>query len=86
MKTLTVDEAVKGLGHWVELAVAGEQILIRKGNAVVELRPTQPTVAKQTPREALRSLQQNAHLTTEQANAFLREVHEERLAADVRAK
>ena len=86
MKTLTVDEAVKGLGHWVELAVAGEQILIRKGDAVVELRPAQSAVAKQNPREALRSLQQNAHLTMEQANAYLREVHEERLAADDRAK
>jgi hypothetical protein len=86
MKTLTVDEAVKGLGHWVELAVAGEQIQIRKGNAVVELRPTQPlSMAKpipRTPREALLSLQQNAHLTMEEADTYLRQVHEERLAAD----
>src|SRR4051812_33753401 len=94
MKTLSVDEAVKGLGHWVELAVAGEQIQIRQGNAVVELRPTQSSAveaarriaARSTPREALQSLQQNAHLSMEQADAYLREVHEERLAVDDRAK
>jgi hypothetical protein len=88
MKTLTVDEAVKGLGHWVELAVAGEQIQIRKGDAIVELHPSQPvsTAARLSPREALRSLQQHSHLTLEQADAYLHEVREERLAADGRAK
>jgi hypothetical protein len=87
MKTLTVDEAVKGLGHWVELAVAGEQIQIRQGNSVVELRPTQlanPTT--RSPLEALSSLQRNAHLTMDQAHAYLRDVSDERLAADDRLK
>ena len=42
MKTLTVEEAVAGLGGWLERALAGEQIQIRKGDAVVELRPTHP--------------------------------------------
>ena len=42
MKTLTVEEAVAGLGLWVERALAGEQIQIRKGDAVIELRPARP--------------------------------------------
>ncbi len=41
MKTLTVEEATPGLGRLVELALAGEQIRIRKGSGVVELRPAQ---------------------------------------------
>jgi len=88
MKTLTVEEAVAGLGRWVERALAGEQIQIRKGDAVVELRPTQPAqsgVAEAlSPREALRRLQEEARLKPEQAEQYLREVREERLAAEDR--
>jgi hypothetical protein len=86
MKTLTVEEATPGLGRLVELALAGEQIQIRKGNGVVELRPAQSsqTADKEqlTPREALRRLQEEGQLTPQQAEAYLSEVHEERLAAD----
>ena len=61
MKTLTVEEASSGLGRLVDLALAGEQIQIRKGENVVELRPTQDLQAvnggQVTPREALRRLQ-----------------------------
>ena len=86
MKTLTVEEATPGLGRLVELALAGEQIQIRRGNGVVELRPTQTcqTMVKEqsTPREALRRLQEEARLTPRQAEAYLSEAHEERLATD----
>lgn len=86
MKTLTVEEASSGLGRLVDLALAGEQIQIRKGENVVELRPTQDLQAvnggQVTPREALRRLQGDACLTTEQAEHYLRELREERLAAE----
>jgi hypothetical protein len=84
MKRLTVEEATPGLGRLVELALAGEQIQIRKGSGVVELRPAQTsqTAVKEqlTPREALRRLQEEGRLTPQQAEAYLREVREERLA------
>jgi hypothetical protein len=86
MKMLTVEEATSSLDRLVELALAGEQIQIRKGNGVVELRPAQATQIaageKMTPREALRRLQEDARLTPPQAEGYLREVREERLAAE----
>ena len=88
MKTLTVEEATPGLGRLVELALAGEQIRIQKGSGVVELRPAQPTRTvldeRLTPREALQRLQEDAQLTPQQAEAYLRELREERLAAESR--
>jgi len=88
MKTLTVEEAAPGLRRLVELALAGEQIQIREGNGVVELRPAkpaQPVVEDQlTPREALRRLQEEGRLTPEQAERYLREVREEGLATEGR--
>jgi hypothetical protein len=88
MKTLTVEEATPGLGRLVELALAGEQIQIRQGSGVVELRAaqtTQPaTVENLTPREALRSLQEDSRMTPQQAEAYLRELREERLAVENR--
>ena len=77
-----------GLGRWVDQALAGEQIQIRKGDAVVELRPTGPEHAigaeQLSPREALRRMQNEARLQPEQAQQYLREVREERLAAEDR--
>lgn len=88
MKTLTIEEAGAGLARWVERALAGEQIQIRKGDAAVELRPThldRSAGADQlTAREALRRLQEEARLKPEQADQYLRELREERLAADDR--
>ena len=88
MKTLTVEEAGAGLARWVERALAGEQIQIRKGDAVVELRPAHPdrSVGEEqlTAREALRHLQEEARLKPEQAERYLRELREERLAAEDR--
>jgi hypothetical protein len=88
MKTLTVEEATPGLGRLVELALAGEQIQIRKGNGVVELRPTQTSQIaadeKLSPREALRRLQEDARLTPQQAEQYLRELRDERLATESR--
>jgi hypothetical protein len=88
MKTLTVEEATPGLGQLVELALAGEQIRIRKGSGVVELRPAQASQTsvneELTPREALRRLQEEARLTPLQADGYLLELREERLAAESR--
>jgi hypothetical protein len=88
MKMLTVEEATSGLGHLVELALAGEQIQIRNGNGVVELRPARATLSATdenlTAREALRQLQSDAHLTPRQAEEYLHELSEERLAAEIR--
>jgi antitoxin (DNA-binding transcriptional repressor) of toxin-antitoxin stability system len=88
MKTLTVEEAVAGLGRWLDQALAGEQIQIRKGDAVVELRPARPAQSAVTealsPREALRLMQEESRLTREQAEQYLHEVREERLAAEDR--
>lgn len=88
MKTLTIEEAVAGLGRWVERALAGERIQIRKGDAVVELRPARPAAPADTealsPREALRRMQEEARLKPEQAEQYLREVREERVASEDR--
>jgi hypothetical protein len=88
MKTLTVEEASPGLGHLVELALAGEQIQIRKGSGIVELRPAhapKPAVDETlAPREALRLLQEDARMTPQQAENYLRDLREERLAAEDR--
>jgi antitoxin (DNA-binding transcriptional repressor) of toxin-antitoxin stability system len=89
MRTLSLEEAVTGLGRWLELAIAGEDIRIWKGDAVVELRPV-PTSgppsgsARLSPREALRRLQAEARLTPDQAQHYLNEVHDERMAAEAR--
>jgi len=65
MRTLSLEEAVSGLGRWLELAIAGADIRIRKGDAVVELRPlpaSGPPSSNEhlSPREALRRLQAEA--------------------------
>ena len=88
MKTLTVEEAVAGLGRWLDRVLAGEQIQIRKGDGLVELHPARPHQSAVTdqlaPREALRRLQEEARLRPEQAEEYLSEVSEERLAAEDR--
>jgi hypothetical protein len=54
----------------------------------VELRPAQVAQnavdEKLTPREALRLLQEDARMTPQQAEEYLRELREERLAAEGR--
>lgn len=90
VKTLTVEEAKTGLGKWLELAVAGEGIRIRKGDALVEeLRPVSEkdgarTSEQMSPREALRQLQAEARVTPKQAQDYLQELRAERLAAETR--
>jgi len=86
---LSLEEAVSGLWRWLELAIAGEDIRIQKGDAVVELRPVAasgPPSSNESlsPREALRRLQAEARLTPDQAQQYLSEVHDERLAAEAR--
>jgi hypothetical protein len=39
VKILTLQEAASGLATWLQLAAAGERILIRNGDALLELRP-----------------------------------------------
>ncbi len=89
VKTLTVEEAMSGLEKWLELAVAGEGIRIREGDALVELRPVSEkdgagTSEQMSPREALRQLQAEARLTPKQAQDYLQELRAERLAAEAR--
>ena len=83
MKMLTISEAARDLGNWLKQAVAGEDIGIRSDDSVVALRPLPSNWAPKTlsPREALRRLQSEAHLSPAQAESYLREVHAERLAA-----
>jgi len=89
MKTLTVEEATPGLGRLVELALAGEQIQIRKGSGVVELRPAQSAQAAVdealSPRAALRLLQEGARLSPQQAEAYAAELRQERLTDEGRS-
>jgi hypothetical protein len=73
----------------LELAIAGEDIRIGKGNAVVELRPVSasgPLSSDEqfSPREALRCLQTEARLTPDQGQKYLIDVYGERLAAEAR--
>ena len=89
MRTLSLEEAVSGLGRWLERAIAGEDIRIRKGDALVELRPmpaSGPSSSNEplSPRVALRCLQAEARLTPGQAQQYLNEVYDERLAAEAR--
>jgi len=86
MKLLSVSEAAGNLAAWLKQAIAGEEIRIRSDDSVVELRPipSNGTGKKPSPREALKQLQQGAHLTSVQAESYLREVHDERLAAEKR--
>ena len=88
MTALTVEEAGAGLARWVERALAGEQIHICKGDAAVELRPTHSAQSAGkgalSPREALRLMQEESRLTPEEAEQYLREAREERLAAEDR--
>lgn len=91
MRTVTVEEAVSGLGHLLEQVLAGEDIRIRKGDGLVELRPvgvgTAPVPPERlSPREALRCLQRDAQLSPERAQSYLREAHDERQAAEDRQR
>ena len=74
MKTLTISEAARDLANWLKQAVAGEDIGIRSDNTVVALRPLPSDGATNTeplsPREALRKLQQAAHLSPAQAESY----------------
>ncbi len=69
--------------------MGGEQIAIHEGACAVLLQPL-PAAAgssaseRLSPREALRLMQEETRLTPEQAEQYLREVREERLAAEAR--
>ena len=89
MKTLSISEATSDLASWLQQAIAGEEIGIRSGNAVVVLRPLSASAngleaEPVSPREALRRLQQDARLTPAQAESYVNEVRAERLAAEGR--
>ena len=84
MKTLTVSETARDLANWLKQAVAGKDIAIHSDDSIVALRPlpSNGVAINLSPREALRRLQQQAHLTPAQAESYLQEVHAERLAAE----
>ena len=86
MKTLSISEAARDLANWLKQAVAGEEIGIQSDDTVVALHPLHPDAPAKagslSPREALRQLQQAAHLSPAEADNYLREVHAERLAAE----
>jgi antitoxin (DNA-binding transcriptional repressor) of toxin-antitoxin stability system len=89
MKTLTIQEASRSLGDWLRRAVKGEQIAINEGTCAVLLQPLpappeSPAPERVSPREALRLMQEESRLTPEQAEQYMREVCEERLAAEAR--
>jgi hypothetical protein len=87
VKTLTVTEAVRNLASLLKQAIAGEEIGIRSDDTVVVLRPLLSKGSPETlsPREALRRLQSEAHLSSAQAESYLHEVHAERVAAEKRS-
>jgi len=89
MKTLTAQEASKSLGAWLRRAMGGERIVINEDGCSVLLQPlpVPPEVQASeqlSPREALRLMQEESCLTPDQAEHYLREVREERLAAEAR--
>lgn len=89
MKTLTISEATSNLAAWLQQVIAGEEIGIRSGDAVVVLRPlpastTGLELEQVSPHEALRRLRQDARLTPAQAETYLNEARAERLAAEDR--
>ena len=49
MKTLTITEAKKNLGKWLNAAVAGEEVGIISGAAIIALRPIEVLPADLTP-------------------------------------
>ena len=70
-------------------AISGEQIAIHEGTCAVLLQPLpappeSSAPERLSPREALRLMQEESRLTPEQAEQYLREVREERLAAEAR--
>ena len=84
MKTLTISEAARDLANWLKQAVAGKEIAIRSDDTIAALRPlpSNGVTTNLSPREALRRLQQESHLTPAQAESYLQEVHAERLASE----
>ena len=89
MKTLSIDEAVRNLPDWLTQALAGEEIGIRSGDAVVVLRPLGAVKPREcseplSPRDALRRLQRDARLSRGEADDYLKEVRAERLAVEDR--
>ena len=89
MKTLTVQEASQNLSRWLRRAMGGEQIAIHEGACAVLLQPLpvppeSSASERLSPREALRLMQEESRLTPEQAGQYMREVREERLAAEAR--
>lgn len=87
MKTLTISEATSNLADWLEQAIAGEEIGICTGNTLVVLRPL-PAAANGrepealSPGEALRRLQQDARLTSAQAESYWNELRARLLRAE----
>jgi antitoxin (DNA-binding transcriptional repressor) of toxin-antitoxin stability system len=84
VKTLTVTEAVRDLASLLKQAAAGEEISIRSEDTIVVLQPLRSNGEAKalSPREALRQLQSEAHLSAAEAGKYLHEVRAERVAAE----
>jgi antitoxin (DNA-binding transcriptional repressor) of toxin-antitoxin stability system len=84
VKTLTITEAVRDLAAVLKQAAAGEEISIRSEDTIVVLQPLRSHGSAKTlaPRDALRQLQSEAHLSLAEADEYLREVRAERIAAE----
>jgi len=85
MRALTIGEASHDLARWLDQAIAGEEIGIQAGSAVVALRPLLetsdgPRSEPISAREALCRLQQDARLSAAEAESYLAKVRAERLA------
>lgn len=86
MKTLTITEAKKNLGKWLNAAVKGEDVGIIAGAAIIALRPIEVRSADLTPHIPVdyAYLLSEYGLTKEDAEAFEKKA-EAKLEKDIQA-
>jgi antitoxin (DNA-binding transcriptional repressor) of toxin-antitoxin stability system len=85
MTTLTVEEASQNLSGWLLRAMNGEEIAIHEGTSVVLLQPFSTPAKSRSlerlgPHEALKRLQFESRLTAAQAEEYVRDIRDERMA------
>jgi len=86
MKTLTITEAKKNLGKWLNAAAKGEEVGIISGAAIIALRPIEVRPADLTPHIPVdyAYLLSEYGLTKEDAEAFERKA-EAKLEKDIQS-
>ena len=86
MQSVSVAEAQKRLGSLVEQALGGERVMIHQGTSAVVLQPVIRTTGiddrKLTPLQALERLKEFTSPSSEEADAYIREVYAERRACE----